>query len=215
MGNINVDEFNSALNDVRKAHRIIFEYQSRMLDLITFISSKLGFGVAIGEKLFSDPIKFKKGNAELKIFEDMWAWDFIYSYCFRYYFNYLELETGDFVALSIIQYSDTGFYENISENSQLDLKTFANTEDSTSKLLFILELKPKRIKEYFWNDKEISENKKYASGSFDKEIINNPKGNILLLYSFKLDRFINEKSTMEALEEFNTYCIENIDVDFL
>lgn len=212
MGNISTDEFKAALNDVRKAHRIIYEYQSRMLDLITLIYNKLGFQYIDGRKHFSNPIKFLKQNNDLKIPKGMWGWDFLYSYCFNYYFGEINIKTKQYISLSITQYSDTGFYD-IEENNKQDTSTFLKTENSSSKLLFILECRSKTGKEIMINLNEICENKKYASQYFEKET--NPiKEGTQIIYSFPLERFINEKNTMEALREFNNYCKEEIGVDF-
>lgn len=213
MENISIDEFKIALNDVRKAHRLIYEYQSRMLDLITLIYNKLGFQYIEGKKYFSKPISFRKNNNDLKVFKGMWGWDFIYSYCFNYYFGEITTKGKHYVSLSINQYSDTGFYD-IEESDKQKTNTFLETENSISKLQFILECRTKEAGECMINLDEISENKKYASKNFEKETIRSIKGVIQIIYSFPLERFINEKSTMEALKEFNNYCKAEIDVDF-
>lgn len=213
MENLSIDEFKIALNDVRKAHRLIYEYQSRMLDLITLIYNKLGFQYIDGRKYFSKPISFKKNNNDLKVFRGMWGWDFIYSYCFNYYFGQIATKEKQYVSLSINQYSDTGFYD-IEESDKEETNTFLETENSISKLLFILECRSTEAKECMINLDEITEDKKYASKNFEKETIKSIKGVTQIIYSFPLERFINEKSTMEALKEFNNYCKEHINIDF-
>lgn len=213
MENLSIDEFKIALNDVRKAHRLIYEYQSRMLDLITLIYNKLGFQYIEGRKYFSKPISFKKNNNDLKVYKDMWGWDFIYSYCFNYYFGQIATKEKQYVSLSINQYSDTGFYD-IEESDKEETNTFLETENSISKLLFILECRSREAKECMINLDEITEDKKYASKNFEKETIKSIKGVTQIIYSFPLERFINEKSTMEALKEFNNYCKEHINIDF-
>lgn len=199
-------QFNDAMNDVRKAHRLIYSYQQRMLDLIYFIKSKLDFPLFLAEKRFSNDI-YKKRNGYLLLPDNMWAWDFLYSYMFEYYLGEITLDNEDICALSVIQYSDTGFFEK-EDNSRMDLNSFADEEESGSKLLFILEIKPKR-KNWIWNINELVMDKQYASLKHECTIIKSDKGNIQVLYSFSLDRFLNEKTSLAALKEFIDYCKEN------
>jgi hypothetical protein len=199
-------QFNDAMNDVRKAHRLIYSYQQRMLDLIYFIKSKLDFPLFWAEKRFSNDI-YKKRNGYLLLPDNMWAWDFLYSYMFEYYLGEINLDNEGICALNVIQYSDTGFFEN-EDNSRMDINSFAEEEESGSKLLFILEIKPKR-KNWIWNINELVMDKQYASLKHECTIIKSDKGNIQVLYSFSLNRFLNEKTSLAALKEFIDYCKEN------
>lgn len=201
-----IKQFNDAMNDVRKAHRLIYSYQQRMLDLIYFIKSKLDFPSFLAEKRFSNDI-YKKRNGYLLLPDNMWAWDFLYSYMFEYYLGEVNLDNEDICALSVIQYSDTGFFEK-EENNRMDVNSFADEEESGSKLLFILEIKPKR-KNWIWNIGELVMDKQYASLRHERTILKSDKGNIQVLYSFSLDRFLNEKTSLVALKEFVDYCKEN------
>lgn len=201
-----IKQFNGAMADVRKAHRLIYSYQQRMLDLIYFIKSKLDFPSFLGEKRFSNDI-YKKRNGYLLLPDNMWAWDFLYSYMFEYYLGEIYLDNEDICALSVIQYSDTGFFEK-DENNRIDVNSFADEEESGSKLLFILEIKPKR-KNWIWNIGELAMDKQYASLRHKRTILKSDKGNIQVLYSFSLDRFLNEKTSLVALKEFIDYCKEN------
>ena len=205
-------ELNNALCDVRKAHRLIYSYQRRMLDLAYFIKSKLDFPLLLAEKRFSSDI-YKKRDGYLLLPDNMWAWDFLYSYMFEYYLGEIDLDNGDSCALSIIQYSDTGFFEK-EENNRTDIKSFADEEESGSKLLFILEMKPKkkdwvRNENGEWNTEQLAMNKEYASIKHDKTLLKYDQGNIQVLYSFPVDRFLNEKTSLKALKEFVDYCKEN------
>ena len=55
------EELNQALCDVRKAHRLIYAYQSKILDLTYFIKSKLDFPEYRGNRLFCSHIGKKQG----------------------------------------------------------------------------------------------------------------------------------------------------------
>lgn len=201
-----IEEFNNALCDVRKAHRLIYSYQQRMLDLAYFIKSKLDFPLFQAEKRFSKGI-YKKRNGYLSIFNDMWAWDFLYSYLFEYYLGEIESDNDDSCMLSIIQYSDTGYFEK-EENSKTDIKSFGKEEESGSKLMFILEVKPKE-KDWIWNIEELVNNREYASFKHTGSVLKSEEGNIQVLYSCPLDCFLNEKMTLKVLQEFIDYCDKN------
>lgn len=204
----NVEELKQTLCNVRIAHRIIHDYQQRMLDLVKFIATKLDFSLCEGHKYFSDDIT-KKRNQNLNIRENMWAWDFLYSYVFEYYLGDMELDDGSSIAMSIIQYSDTGYYDN-SDGDRQNLETFVKEEESISKLLFIIERVPKK-KKWVWDIDKIVENKEYASKKHTKTVLNK-NGCTQGLYSFPIERFIDEYSSIKALEEFLYFCKEDLDI---
>lgn len=201
-----INELKEALCDVRKAHRLIYSYQARMLDLVRFISVKLDFGGNLqGYKYYSNDIWKPNKNAYLVMPDGMWAWDFLYSYVFEYYLGERELDDGSIIAISIIQYSDTGYFEH-SGKSKIDIDSFATEEESGSKLLFFIEWGPN--KDWVWDVKNIVDNKEYASINHKKTVLKK-KRCIQGLYSFPIERFIDEKSTLEALQEFLDFCKEN------
>lgn len=204
-----VEEFDKVLCDVRKAHRLIFEYQTRMLSLVNFIRHKLDFNDFRGFKHFSLPIAAKRDGYQA-IHDNMWAWDFIYSYMYEYDIGEIEFKDYD-VYLSIVQYSDTGFFDN-ENNDRCVTDNFAAEEDSSTKIMFALEKVPlkcnpidiKDLHSYFMD-------KAYASKKHTSTILY-PKGegkNVLVFYSMPLSRFINEKSSIIALEEFVGFCKDN------
>ena len=204
------ENLSKALLDVRRAHRILYAYQRRMLDLVHFIQSKLDMPVEdlCGFKHFSRPIS-KKGN--LTIWHDMWAWDYLYSYLFEYYLGEKETDDGFVYALSIIQYSDTGYFdqEEKEEGTRLELEKFKPEEESGSKLLFFLEYKPKD-RNWEWGDGTSLEgivlDKEVGSKKHETGVITIGVEHKQILYSFPLERFINKEDTLKVLREFRSYC---------
>lgn len=202
----------NALLDVRRAHRILYAYQRRMLDLAHFIKCQLKMPDFRGFKHFSRPIS-KKGN--LTIWHDMWAWDYLYSYLFEYYLGEKETDDGFVYALSIIQYSDTGYFdqEEKEEGTRLELEKFKPEDESSSKLLFFLEYKPKD-KNWEWEDgtslEKIVLDKQIGSKEHTKGVKRIAIGvkHKQILCSFPLERFINMEATLEVLSEFRSYCQE-------
>jgi hypothetical protein len=141
-----VEYLKDALCEVRKAHRLLHDYQQRMMDLVKFIAAKLDFSVCEGHKYFSNDVT-RKRNQNLAVFDNMWAWDFLYSYVFEYYLGETELDDNSKIAFSIIQYSDTGYYDK-KNNDKQNLDSFASEEESISKLLFIIEHAPQKKNGY-------------------------------------------------------------------
>ena len=214
MENITKKEFGEALCDLRKAHRLIFSYQEKMLDLIHFIGLKYGFPITQGNKHFSEPLK-KKKDGSFELVKGMRAWDFQYSYVFEYHLGVVPQPDESQCALSIIQYSDTGFYDSTNELNKVDINSFEPVEEAASKLLFIFEYKSKKVKDWIWNVGDIVDDKSYASKLHTRSVVKHKLGNIQLMYSFSMESFLNEKTTMKALKEFADFCKKETDIELL
>ena len=206
------ENLSKALLDVRRAHRILYAYQRRMSDLAYFIKCKLGMPDFYGFKHFSNPIHGRrKGHSRLKIWHDMWAWDYLYSYLFEYYLG--EKEADDKLhdyKLSLIQYSDTGYFDKDGQR-RCRISEFGSEDESGSKLLFFLEYKPKHS-EWEWKDGSYMErivlNKKVGSKKHETGVITIGVKHKQILCSFPLEEFINMEATLEVLSEFRSYCQE-------
>src|SRR5574344_608918 len=135
---------NKIMQDVRKAHRLVFEYQKRMIQLVFLFKDKLSFaGRMEGKKHFSDaigPIRNSYGN--LSIFPNMWAWDFIYSYEMEYYFGERSCKdnNGNKVncAISALQITDSGWFDSDAAQ-QCRTSEFYDADKSKSYLVIIFE----------------------------------------------------------------------------
>ena len=207
-----------ALNEVRKAHRLIFSYQERMLSLVKFIRNKLDFNDLYGVKHFSNPLSQSRGR--IKLFDGIWVWDFLYTYVFEYYIGSIVMDDDSEISLSIIQYTDTGFFDSECEDRN-DIKKFSPTEEAMSKLLFFLEDKPVKCKT-LWDSIDYTEqfvlDKKYACRSH-KETVLYPKGenkNKLLLYSIPIEKFVDEDCALESLKDYLEFLKRNdIELDLV
>lgn len=205
------ENLSKALLDVRRAHRILYAYQRRMSDLAYFIKCKLGMREFRGFKHFSNPIYGpSKGHSRLSIWHDMWAWDYLYSYLFEYHLGVQKTSDEAYeYKLSLIQYSDTGYFDQEEEGTRLELEKFKPEEKSGSKLLFFLEYKPKDS-EWEWKDGSYMErivlNKEVGSKKHTKGVITIGVKHKQILCSFPLERFINMEATLEVLREFRSFC---------
>ena len=205
----NTQKLTNALQDVRRAHRILYAYQRRMLDLAHFIKCQLKMPDFRGFKHFSRPIS--KNSGYLTIRHDMWAWDYLYSYLFEYYLGEKEADDKQHnYKLSLIQYSDTGYFDKDGQR-RCRISEFGSEDESGSKLLFFLEYKPKDSK-WVWKDGSYMErivlDKEFGSKKHTKTFRSTATGVKQILYSFPLERFINMEATLEVLREFRSYCKE-------
>ena len=180
-----------------------------MSNLAYFIKCKLKMPKFRGFKHFSRPIS--KNSGYLTIWHDMWAWDYLYSYLFEYYLG--EKEAGDKLhdyKLSLIQYSDTGYFDQDGQ-SRCRISGFGSEDESSSKLLFFLEYKPKD-RNWEWGDgtslEKIVLDKQIGRKEHTKEVRDTSTGGKQILYSVPLERFINMEATLEVLREFRSYCKE-------
>ena len=97
--------------------------------------------------------------------------------------------------------------------SRTKIDSFASEENSASKLLFIIEKKPKKVENAVWDIEKIVMDKEYASKKFKSSVVDK-NGCRLGLYSFPIERFIDEKSSLQALQEFLDFCRNKDIVDW-
>lgn len=117
------------LLDVRKAYRILHDYQRCAMDLARYISTQLCFLESYGAPAFS-----ARPPARDKINLDAWAWDWLGMYYYDFHFS-----REDNLHLSLLLISDTGFYvSNDPAPKETNVSTFAPAEESRTKLGFLL-----------------------------------------------------------------------------
>lgn len=170
--------------EVRKAYRLLFDYQDRILNLMQYIETTYGIRHKKGKPLFSS-----RGSNRL----DNWAWDWLYMYCYQFYYEHFNNETNELIWLSVIIMNDTGYYEANSENkiSELDVAKFKAVEDATTKIIFTASTVRKDYpieEEATKSNKGVSEDKK------------------LVYKCYPLEKFFTETSTLKQLQDFSKYC---------
>ncbi|RYD71526.1 MAG: hypothetical protein EOP84_24740 [Verrucomicrobiaceae bacterium] len=126
-------EIAAALLDVRKAYRLLHDYQRAALDAVNYIGTQLGFTYEGGYSNFSD-CSPRNGKGSL----DNWAWDWLNLYFHEFHFI-KKVDSEETLNLSIWLFSDTGYYcSSHPEIDETDLSTFAKPEESNTKIGFIL-----------------------------------------------------------------------------
>jgi hypothetical protein len=126
-------DIESALVDVRRAYRLLYDYQRAALDSAKYIGSQLGLEYKGGHSYFSDCAP-RDGRGSL----DNWAWDWLNLMCYEFHFQQ-TIAKDKYLNFSIWLFSDTGYF--ISDHSapdQLIVNTFASPEKSGTKLGFVV-----------------------------------------------------------------------------
>ena len=123
---MNKNEFEETLIEVRRAYRLIYLYQRRVLDLVNFIGNNLSVTFHSGWSKFSDPI-----GVQTRVNLKRWSWDWLQLYFYEFHFG--EVREG--IKFSLLLQSDSGFFEGDTGN-KLEISKFLNAEESRTRLYF-------------------------------------------------------------------------------
>lgn len=123
----------ATLLEVRKAYRLLHDYQRLVLDAVDYVGKQLGFAYAGGYSKFSATAP-GQGKGQLKC----WAWDWLNMILYEFHFT----RRGDDGALwrfSILLISDTGFFcSKLEETDKRDIDSFLPVEESATKIGFLM-----------------------------------------------------------------------------
>lgn len=201
------------LADVRRAHRLVFEYQKRMLDLMQLVRNLYDFpNSPAGKKHFSAPLhnteKFSKDNKDANInIDGKWAWDFIYSYAMEYYFG-KKTSNGFKCRLSVFQITDNGFFmrdgfekENGRKGAnKLKTEQFWDAEKSSSYLIFVAEVCKEDTRRVFFPNVQKHIMELYGK---DNDLLNIESGGCTLIAKrYPNSKFFNYNSSNECLNDY-------------
>ena len=190
MGNITEKELEGVFVDVRKAYRLLYHHQRRILDLVNFIKNQVGFPEFEANSWFSNNQPRPK-NADAS----KWAWDWLNMYFMHFFLGTKEIE-GDKVSFSVLILNDSGFYDNDNLEDRLKIDQFESVEESSSKLIFVA-------------GKNIVLDKGYQKDIFNKPDVNiiiNEDSKMMIKKSYNLSEFINEESTLNKINDFVNFC---------
>lgn len=186
------NEFKQTLVEVRRAYRLIYLYQRRVLDLVNFIGSKMSLNFHSGWSKFSNPAGT---NSRVKL--NKWAWDWLMLYFYEFHFGTVR----DEIRFSIVLQSDSGFFESESTN-KLDISKFINSEESSTKLFFV-------VANDVWGcpiQNFLKEHYKSKKTEFRKDLSDHK---IWLAKSYDLFDFLDESSTINIINDFLNYASTN------
>lgn len=186
-------EIEAVFFDIRKAYRLLYTYQSRVMEIMHFIGNMTSRRYEGGWSKFSNSSP-KNGKGNL----DLWAWDWLNMYCYEFYFGIKEINENS-IKFSVWLVSDTGFYD-IETADETDIESFSSVESSKTKLVFV-------IGKNTWhtNFKDFQSNMKNDATDY----VRRNENEVLLAKSFNLSSFINSDQTRERIQEFVSFCNSN------
>lgn len=126
-------KIDQALLDVRKAYRLLHDYQRMVIDAVNYIGKQLNVVYVGGWPRYSDASP-RAGRGEL----DSWAWDWLNMMFYEFHFE-RQIEEGKHLRLSLLLISDTGYF--CAEDEMLqktNLRGYLAADASATKLGFIL-----------------------------------------------------------------------------
>jgi hypothetical protein len=130
MANTNPEELKAVFTDVRKAYRLLYHYQRRVLDTVKYISNILSINLQSGHPIFSAITPRENIRPDL----DRWAWDWLNMYFYEFFCTPKEIGKDTYRFAIQIQ-SDTGCYDT-GVNEQ-DVENYAPAEITSTRLLFL------------------------------------------------------------------------------
>lgn len=195
----------NSLIEVRKAYRLLYDYQKKILDLVNFIGSEYGRSYNGGYSKYCNTSP-RNGKGHLT----NWAWDWLNMYYYEFNFH----NENDKSYFSVILLSDTGFYQAKEEDSsfkdKLNINKYKSPENSETKLYFVLG-------QNMWDCEGFLKNGCWEDSNFILQESGvserNDKSGKMIFKSYNLDRFNSIENTLLILKDFSSFCLSN-NLDF-
>ncbi len=191
----------NTLLEARKAYRFLYDYQKRVLDLISYIGGKYGFKYRGGYSKFSNSAP-REGKGNL----GNWAWDWLNLYFYEFNFE-PRIANKDIIYFSVFILNDSGFFDarNEKDVDKLNTSSFKSVEDSASKLIFVAGKNLWSGWGVDWDEPE------FLTKPFGNKIDN--ENNFMVFKHYSLENFENEEKAMTCIKDFEQYCA-NYNIDF-
>ena len=181
------------LNEVRKAYRVLFDYQTRILHLMEFLEKSYDISFVEGNSHFSTAVSKKAKRL------DLWAWDWLPMYYYEFFFH-KKVEEDD-LRFSAFLLNDSGFYDaelKKSDPDKLNIESFTRPEESSTKLILIAGIN------FWWDDWDHNTEELSKLGESGKA----ENGN-LVYKSYDLEKFGTEEEALQTLKDFSALCKKN------
>ncbi len=195
------ETLNDVFLDVRKAYRLLYNYQRRVLDLVNFISSELGFEYQGGRPHFMNTSP-NSNNGNL----DQSAWDWLNMYFYEFIMHPLKVGKK-IVNLSIFIESDSGPFN--TDKSLETLDAFSGVEDSKTRLHFLFydNIHDNYIDDFIREGDIPAKNNRLRSEKHN--------GSIFLIKAFDLCDFIDQEKTISIIKELVADVNKKINVQLI
>jgi hypothetical protein len=188
-----MENLDAALNDVRKAYRLLYDYQRRMLNLMKFIGGKYRRIYDGGHVKFGNSTP-RNGGGNLNLM----AWDWLSMYYYEFHFQPVQA-SGQTVHFSVFLMSDTGYFEARKDKNihQKTVSEYIDVEKSESKLIFV-------AGQNIWEGWDLNWREVNFTTVTKGEKIDGDK--IMAFHHYDLKLFADEDSATECLRHFTEYC---------
>lgn len=195
-----MNNIEKGLSEVRKAYRLVFDFQSKVLGIIDFIGNSYGRNYAGGYPKFC---RVSPGIGKGKL--DLWGWDWLNMYFYEFHFGKETVDNQD-LFFSVFLVADTGYYEALKKDAtitKIDSYSFKESEESQTKLIFV-----------------VGQNKWQSEGVFDDnwnnlQFILQPEGvegdeeRKMIFKSYNLSQFSEQEKAIQVLKNFEDFCLKN------
>jgi hypothetical protein len=181
------------LLEVRKAYRLLYDYQARILDLMTFIGQSYNLPFQKGYPKFNNG-----GKNNLK--SSSWNWLEMYYYSFH--FNNEANIAEENLYLSVFLLNDTGYFDKKLDNKDIyrsDVQNFVEAEDSKSKLIFVA-----GKKDWVWSEKI-----DMLGTDFTTNVKGQSENGNMIWKSYDVENFFTEENSLLQLKDFEKHCEAN------
>ncbi|WP_304016509.1 hypothetical protein [Nonlabens dokdonensis] len=200
MDQLNPNEINDALKDVRNAYRLLALYQTRLLDVIKYSANAFNVTFNSGWSKFSNAASHGNRASIEKL-----SWDWLTLYLYEFNLGGIDLGENRF-NFKIVHQADTGFYDasEFERVSPKNVDQFGDVNEAVTRLFFVMSK----------NDNGCPK-KNILNGNLkskDQDVI--VKGNWLAV-PYTMQRFSNHTETDRVLNDFNEKCKSTFGVDLL
>ena len=188
------------LTEVRKAYRLLFDYQTKLLALVKYIGGKYGYNYNGGYPKFSNN-QPRQGSGNL----DNWAWDWLNLYFHEFHFGSKKIDDNTKIYFSVFILNDDGYFLACQKEQQdigrKNLSKFEKTENSNSKLIFVVGLN-------CWTNKAYFVEKKWCNSSFtlEEKGIHEDENGKMFYKTYPLENFFEENNAIVQLADFEREC---------
>lgn len=191
---------NDLLLQIRKAYRLLFDYQTKLLGLVKYIGGRFGYNYEGGYPKFSgNGPREGKGNLE------RWSWDWLNLYFHEFHFSAKVNANGDKLSFAVFILIDDGYFQAFPEckdnSDRIKVEQFEKAELSQSKLILVVGYNCWCRSAYFaennWNNKHFTLEEK---GLHEDEI------GKMFFKSYSVQSFFEEGDVKLQLNDFEKEC---------
>ena len=188
------------LTEVRKAYRLLFDYQTKLLALVKYIGGKYGYNYNGGYPKFSNN-QPRQGRGNL----DDWAWDWLNLYFHEFHFGSKKIDVNTKMYFSLFILNDDGYFLACQKEQQnvgrVNPNKFEKPESSNSKLIFVVGLNCWTGKAYFadinWCNQRFT---------IEEKGIHEDENGKMFYKTYPLENFFEENNAIVQLADFEREC---------